>query len=44
MGVVLNMAKIYPMEFVILLGVFVISIVPTLIWTFFTSRKDGMGD
>lgn len=44
MGVVLNMAKIYPMEFVILLGVFVISIVPTLIWTFFTSRKDGIGD
>ena len=44
MGVVLNMAKIYPMEFVILLVVFLISVIPTVIWTFFMSRKDGIGD
>ena len=42
MGVVLNMSKIYPAEFVILLGVFVISVLPTVIWTFYMSRKDSM--
>jgi ABC-type antimicrobial peptide transport system permease subunit len=44
MGVVLNMAKIYPMEFVILLAVFIISVLPTVIWTFFMSRKDSIAD
>jgi putative ABC transport system permease protein len=44
MGVVLNMAKVYPMEVIILLVVFLISVIPTVIWTFFMSRKDGMGD
>jgi hypothetical protein len=42
MGVVLNMAKFYPMEFVILLSVFLISIIPTVIWTFFTAKKDSI--
>jgi len=44
MGVVLNMAKIYPMELVILLAVFVISVLPTVIWTFAMSRKDSISD
>lgn len=41
MGVVLNMSRVYPMELIILLAVFVISVLPTVIWTFFTARKDG---
>ena len=44
MGVVLNMSKIYPMEFVILLAVFAISVIPTVIWTFCMSRKDSIAD
>ena len=42
MGVVLDMSKVYPMEFVILLAVFAISVLPTLIWTFCMSKKDGV--
>ena len=42
MGVVLNMGKVYPMELVILLGVFLISVLPTLVWTFCMSRKDSL--
>ena len=44
MGVVLNMSKIYPLEIVILLAVFIISVIPTVIWTFFTSRRDSISD
>ena len=44
MGVVLNMGMVYPMEFVILLAVFLISVIPTTIWTFCMSRKDGVRD
>ena len=44
MGVVLNMGKIYPLEFVILLAVFLISVIPTVIWTFAMSRKDSISD
>ena len=44
MGVVLNMSKVYPMEFIILLAVFVISVLPTVIWTFCMSRKDSIAD
>ena len=44
MGVVLNISKVYPMEFVILLAVFAISVLPTVIWTFCMSRKDGVQD
>lgn len=44
MGVVLNMSKVYPMEFIILFAVFVISVLPTLIWTFYMSRKDSITD
>ena len=44
MGVVLNIGMVYPMEFVILSAVFLISLIPTAIWTFCMSRKDGIGD
>ena len=44
MGVVLNMSKVYPAEFIILLAVFVISVLPTVIWTFAMSRKDSISD
>lgn len=44
MGVVLDMSKVYPMEFIILLTVFAISVIPTVIWTFAMSRKDSISD
>ena len=44
MGVVLNLTKIYPMEGIILLGVFVISVLPTVIWTYCMSRKDSIAE
>ncbi len=42
MGVVLNMGKVYPLEIVILLGVFIISVLPTAIWTAVMSRRDSI--
>ena len=42
MGVVLNMSRVYPVELVILLAVFLISVLPTVIWTFGMSRKDSL--
>lgn len=44
MGVVLNMSTVYPLELVILSGVFIISVLPTVIWTFVMSRKDSIED
>ena len=44
MGVVLNMGKTYPLEFVILLAVFLISVLPTVVWTFAMSRKDSIAE
>lgn len=44
MGVVLNLNKVYPMELVFLVGLFVISILPTVIWIASTARKDGMSN
>lgn len=43
MGVVLNIWKVYPAEWLILVLVFVISIVPTVICTASLGRKDGLG-
>lgn len=43
-GVVLNMGKIYPLEIVILLGVFIISVLPTAIWTLVMSKRDSIAD
>lgn len=42
MGVVLNMTKVYPAELIILVAIFVISVLPTVIWTSATARKDGL--
>lgn len=42
MGVVLNIGKLYPAELLILLGIFLISVLPTMIWTYFMSRKDSI--
>lgn len=44
MGVVLNLSKVYPMELVFLVGLFVISILPTVIWIATTARKDGVSN
>ena len=44
MGVVLNMTKVYPAEFAILFVVFLISVLPTVIWTFSMSKKDSLAD
>ena len=44
MGVVLNLNKVYPLEIVILVGIFVISVLPTVIWTSITARKDGISE
>jgi ABC-type antimicrobial peptide transport system permease subunit len=43
-GVVLNMGKIYGLEIVILLGVFIISVLPTAVWTLMMSKKDSISD
>jgi ABC-type lipoprotein release transport system permease subunit len=42
MGIVLNTAVIFPLEFAIMGIVFVISVLPTVICTFNMSRKDGI--
>ena len=44
MGVVLNTGKVYPVELLILLTVFLISVLPTVIWTFSMSRNDSIAD
>ncbi|MBR5071544.1 MAG: ABC transporter permease [Oscillospiraceae bacterium] len=44
MGVVLNMKKVYPSEFIILFAVFLISVLPTAIWTFSMSKKDSLAE
>ncbi|MBQ4510663.1 MAG: ABC transporter permease [Clostridia bacterium] len=43
-GVVLNMGKVYIFELIILLGVFIISVLPTAIWTLAVSKKDSIAD
>lgn len=44
MGAVLNLGTVYPLEFVVMIGVFLISILPTAIATFMLSRKDGIAE
>jgi len=44
MGIVLNSAKIYPFELVIMALIFVISVIPTIICTLNMSRKDGLSE
>ena len=40
MGIVLNAARVYPMEWLILLGVFLLSILPTTLMTRRMARRD----
>ncbi|MBQ1245999.1 MAG: ABC transporter permease [Clostridia bacterium] len=42
MGIVLDSARVYPMEWLIMAVVFVISVLPTVICTLNMSRKDGI--
>ena len=44
MGVVLNVARVYPVEWLILGAIFLISILPTVICTLAMSRKDGIAE
>ena len=44
MGIVLDFAKIYPFEFVIMAIVFIISILPTVFCTLKMSRQDGVAE
>ena len=44
MGVVLNMGKIYPLEIVILAGIFLISVIPTVICTFVMAKRDSLAE
>ena len=44
MGVVLNLSKVYSFEWVILVAVFLVSVIPTVISTAVMSRKDGISD
>ena len=44
MGVVLNMGKIYPLEILILVGIFLISIIPTIICTFVMAKRDSLAE
>ena len=44
MGIVLDVAKIYPLEIAIMGVVFVISVLPTIICTLNMSKKDGINE
>lgn len=44
MGVVLNMSKVYPMEFAILGVVFIIGVLPTFVWIAHAARKESGSD
>lgn len=44
MGIVLDSARVYPLEIVIMAVVFVISVLPTVICTLNMSRKDGISE
>jgi len=44
MGIVLDVAKIYPIELAIMAVVFVISVLPTVICTLNMSKKDGISE
>jgi hypothetical protein len=44
MGIVLDAAKIYPFEWLIMFVVFAISVLPTVICTLKMSKQDGISD
>ena len=44
MGVVLNIGRVYPLEWVILLAIFAISVIPTVISNIVTARRDSINE
>lgn len=44
MGATLNMGAVYPLEIIILVGIFLISVIPTIICTMSMSKKDGINN
>lgn len=44
MGVVLNLTRVYPVEIVILVGIFLISVIPTIICTFVMAKQDSLAE
>ena len=44
MGVVMNYGKVYPMELAILGGIFLISIIPTIICTSVMAKRDSLAE
>ena len=44
MGIVLNSARVYPLELAIMALIFTISVIPTVVCTINMSRKDGLSD
>ena len=44
MGIVLDVAKVFPLELVIMAVIFVISVLPTVICTVNMSKKDGISE
>ena len=44
MGVVLNLGRVYPLEWVILFAIFAISIIPTVISNLVTARRDSINE
>jgi hypothetical protein len=44
MGIVLDSARIYPLDLAIMALIFVISVIPTVICTLNMSRKDGLSE
>ena len=44
MGIVLDVAKVFPLEIVIMAVIFIISVLPTIICTLNMSKKDGVSE
>jgi ABC-type antimicrobial peptide transport system permease subunit len=44
MGIVLDSARVYPLELAIMALIFTISVIPTVVCTLNMSRKDGLSD
>ena len=44
MGIVLNPGKVYPLEIVILLAIFAISVIPTIISNTITAKRDSINE
>ena len=44
MGIVLNPGKVYPLEIVILIAIFAISVIPTVISNTLTAKRDSISE